>query len=48
MLTQVRGNFKIKKHHKIFNEINELGGVGITPSLAGRLSRPRKTGLSGR
>jgi hypothetical protein len=47
-LTWVRGKFKIIKHHKIFNEINRLGGVETTPSLAGRLSRPRKTGLAGK
>jgi len=47
-LTWVRGKFKIRKHHKIFNEINELGGVETTPSLAGRLRRPRKTGLAGK
>lgn len=45
-LTQVRGDFRIRKHHKKFNEINELGGVETTPSLAGRLRRPRKTGLA--
>lgn len=45
-LTWVWGKFKIRKHHKIFNEINKLGGVETTPSLAGRLSRPRKTGLA--
>ena len=47
-LTCVWGKFKIIKHHKIFNEINRLGGVETTPSLAGRLSRPRKTGLAGK
>lgn len=47
-LTQVRGNFRIRKHHKWFNEINDLCGVETTPSLAGRLSRPRKTGLAGK
>ena len=46
-LTLVWGKFKIRKHHKISNEINELRGVEKTPSLAGRLRRPRKTGLAG-
>ena len=44
----MRGDFKIRKHHKKFNEINDLCGVETTPSLAGRLSRPRKTGLAGK
>jgi len=47
-LTQVRGNFRIRKHHKIHNVINGLCGVEETPSLAGRLTRPRKTGLAGK
>ena len=46
-LTCVRCIFKIGKHHEIPNEINALGGVENTPSLAGRLRRPRKTGLAG-
>lgn len=36
----------MRKHHKKRNEINGLGDVETTPSLAGRLRRPRKTGLA--
>jgi hypothetical protein len=43
----VWGKFKIEKHHKIHNVIKGLCGVEETPSLAGRLRRPRKTGLAG-